>query len=134
MRVFPDANVWISGIVSRGTCAEVLYVANDEHELLATESILGEVLRVLDKKFEVSSQKLAQAHTYVGQYIFDVPDTPVAAPVVRDPDDQVVLESALRLSADVLVTGDRDLLDIAALVEGLRICTPRQFLDEIHSQ
>ena len=32
---------------------------------------------------------------------------------VRDEDDRWVLESALRAKADVLITGDKDLLDIS---------------------
>ncbi len=43
---------------------------------------------------------------------------------VRDPDDAWVLASAVAGDADLLVTGDRDLLDIASDVP-LRIVNPR---------
>jgi predicted nucleic acid-binding protein len=46
---------------------------------------------------------------------------------VRDEDDQWVLESALQAKADILVTGDKDLIIISKNVPGLRITTPREF-------
>jgi predicted nucleic acid-binding protein len=45
---------------------------------------------------------------------------------VRDSDDAVILSEALALRADVLVTGDRDLLE-AGDAPGLRILDPRGF-------
>jgi predicted nucleic acid-binding protein len=50
---------------------------------------------------------------------------------VRDPDDEVVLPSAIAADADVLVTGDSDLFDIADQVKALRIMTPRRFWEEV---
>lgn len=46
----------------------------------------------------------------------------------RDPADQWVVASAIQGRADVLVTGDRDLLDIAR-VAPIRIVDPRGFWD-----
>jgi len=43
-----------------------------------------------------------------------------------DPDDVPVLEQAVAGEADVLVTGDRDLLDVAGRVP-VEITTPRGF-------
>jgi predicted nucleic acid-binding protein len=45
----------------------------------------------------------------------------------RDKDDQWVLASALAAKADVFVTGDKDLLDVAHEVSGLTITDPRGF-------
>jgi predicted nucleic acid-binding protein len=49
---------------------------------------------------------------------------------VRDPDDTWVLASAIQARADVLVTGGKDLLDIAHLVQMPRIIRPRGFWDK----
>ena len=46
----------------------------------------------------------------------------------RDPDDQWVVASAIDSRVDVLVTGDRDLLDIAAAAS-IKIVDPRGFWD-----
>ena len=54
------------------------------------------------------------------------PKTVVGDPV-RDEDDARVLASAMAAKADGLVTGDKDLLDVAAHVSGLTITDPRGF-------
>jgi predicted nucleic acid-binding protein len=52
-------------------------------------------------------------------------------PSVRDPDDELLLRVAIGGEADYLVTGDNDLLVLAANeVRGaLQIVTPRDFLE-----
>jgi len=40
-------------------------------------------------------------------------------------DDRWVLESVLRANADILVTGDKDLLVLSNTVSGLEIISPR---------
>lgn len=49
--------------------------------------------------------------------------------VVRDPDDNRLIEAALAGDADVVVTGDQDLLILQA-VGKVRIMTPRDFLED----
>ena len=48
-------------------------------------------------------------------------------PQCRDPDDQKFLEAALAAQADVLVTKDQALLELARRVRAFRILTPAQF-------
>lgn len=51
----------------------------------------------------------------------------------RDPNDDQLLSAALKGNADILVTGDIDLLELAGdtRLGSLRILTPRDFLDEL---
>jgi putative PIN family toxin of toxin-antitoxin system len=56
-----------------------------------------------------------------------VEPAPLTAPVSRDPDDDLVLATAVTASAGVIVTGDRDLLVIGQYADTL-IVTPRDFL------
>jgi putative PIN family toxin of toxin-antitoxin system len=57
--------------------------------------------------------------------ISDAPALPLA---LRDASDLLVLAAAVSGGADVLVTGDRDLLDIVAAAP-IPILTPRGFWD-----
>jgi uncharacterized protein len=50
--------------------------------------------------------------------------------LVRDPDDDRLIEAALAADADVIVTGDQDLLALGSL-DQLRILTPRDFLEAL---
>jgi len=46
----------------------------------------------------------------------------------RDPEDNMVLECCLAAKAKLLITGDRDLLDIEKLPFNLTILTPQEFI------
>ncbi len=50
---------------------------------------------------------------------------------IRDEDDVVVLGQAIEALADVLVTGDRDLLDVAHTIP-IAVLSPRGFWDRLH--
>jgi uncharacterized protein len=50
--------------------------------------------------------------------------------VSRDPNDDLIVATAIAAKADHLVTGDNDLLTLGEH-QGVRIVTPRQFLDEL---
>lgn len=52
--------------------------------------------------------------------------------LARDPDDNRVLEAAIAGKADVIVTGDADLLDLQ-MVEGIRVVTSAAFTEELDS-
>ena len=50
--------------------------------------------------------------------------------ICRDPADNMLLECCLESKADLLISGDRDLLDIKVLPFHLKILTPRKFLEQ----
>ena len=131
MRVFLDTNVLVSGFATRGLSADVVRLLLAEHQLLTGEVVLEETRRVLTEKFGVPEGKAAEIDRLLRRrHVEPVPDSdpPVE---VRDPDDEVVLASAIAAEAEILVTGDSDLLDIAGQVESLRIMTPRTFWEEV---
>jgi uncharacterized protein len=53
--------------------------------------------------------------------------TPVEVPELRDPDDAIVLATALAANAEAIVTGDRDLLVVNEF-SGIPILTPQDFI------
>jgi uncharacterized protein len=55
-------------------------------------------------------------------------DSPLRVPVCRDPDDDVVLATAVAADAEAIITGDEDLLVLKTYTR-VRILTPRQFLE-----
>ena len=61
-----------------------------------------------------------------GQTVQPQPKSPFAPPI-RDENDQWVLSSALAAKAEVLVTGDEDLLDVSGQVGELTMVEPRGF-------
>jgi putative PIN family toxin of toxin-antitoxin system len=65
------------------------------------------------------------------QVVIPMPEAPATADV-RDPDDAWVLASALSGKADILVTGDRNLLALQSDAP-LAILTPREWWDRLRN-
>jgi len=113
VRVFVDTNVLASAFATRGLCADVLRHILAEHELLVGEVVLDELRRVLRTKLRVPAglvgdiEELLRDHELVPK-----PERPFAVKL-RDPSDRWIVASAVAGRADVLLTGDRDLLDVA---------------------
>lgn len=127
MKIFADTNVLVSAFTARGLCADLLEIILSDHQLMTGEFVLQELERVLKTKLKVPKSKVSDVIRFLQNYhVEPIPDTPSEVKV-RDEDDRWVLESALRAKADILVTGDKDLLTISEQVPQLRIVTPREF-------
>jgi putative PIN family toxin of toxin-antitoxin system len=128
--VFLDTNVLVSGFATQGLSATVIRLVMAEHTLLTGEVVLAELRRVLREKFGVPEARLAEVEALLRQYHVEPIPHQRPALEVRDPDDIWVLASAIQARADVLVTGDKDLLDVAHLVQMPQIISPRGFWDK----
>jgi putative PIN family toxin of toxin-antitoxin system len=127
VKVFLDTNVLVSGFATRGLCADVIRLVLAEPELITADVVLSELKRVLKHKIELPGGQIQEILAFLeSQTVQPKPISPPSIPV-RDEDDRWVLASALAAKADVLVTGDKDLLDVADKVRGLTITDPRGF-------
>ena len=133
MRVFLDTNVLVSAFGTRGICADVLAVVLAEHELIVGETVLKELSRVLSPKMRMSAALVADAEAFLRQEaaVFSAKSVP-DLPFVRDVTDRRVVAEALAGSADVLISGDRDLLDVVGKLP-LEVVSPRGFWEKLHA-
>jgi putative PIN family toxin of toxin-antitoxin system len=124
--VFLDTNVLVSAFATRGLCSDVLRHVLTEHTLVTGEVVLAELSRVLRTRLGLPASAVADIQAFLRESeVVARPDEPSQL-AVRDEDDRWVLASAIAAEADVLVTGDRDLLDVAAGAP-LQIVDPRGF-------
>jgi putative PIN family toxin of toxin-antitoxin system len=126
MRVYLDTNVLVSAFATRGLCADLVHAVLAEHELLIGPAFLTEVRRVLRTKMRVAPAVLAEVEALLRAQGAIVPTRAASPslPTVRDAADRIILAEAVAGEADVLVTGDRDLLDLGPK-SPLPIVTPR---------
>ena len=126
-RAVPDTNVHVSALVFGGKPARVLQLAAaGTFQLIVSESIQAELLETLATRFawpadraaEVCAQLWDAAHWVVH---------PQQVRAARDPEDDHILACALTAGADVIVTGDHDLLVLHPF-RGVDIVTPAEFL------
>ena len=128
MRVFLDTNVLVAAFATRGLCADVVRVVLAEHQLITAEVVLTELRAVLIRRITLPHATVEDILALLrDQDVVPKPPKPSDLPI-RDPDDRWILASAMAGRADVLVTGDRDLLDVAGKA-ALPIVDPRGFWD-----
>ncbi|MBI2115455.1 MAG: putative toxin-antitoxin system toxin component, PIN family [candidate division NC10 bacterium] len=126
MRVFLDTNVLVSAFATRGICADVLRLVLTEHTLVIGDVVLHELTRSLRTRIRLPARMVDEIEAFLRESeIVPRPPAPWTLPV-RDEDDRWVLASAIAGKAEVFVTGDRDLLDVADQVP-IRIVDPRGF-------
>lgn len=128
MRIFLDTNVVVSALATRGICSDILRVIVSEYDLLLSETVLCELGRVLGRKFGVPADAVQEAEDFLREEAAAVVrgSQPQPGVTLRDPDDVAIVEEAVASNADLLVTGDRDLLDVAAEMPVV-VVSPREF-------
>ena len=128
MRIMLDTNVLISSVLFPGKRFFRLFeIITQEHTLVLSTFVIEELLAVTDRKFpgkrEAIDQFLAELSyelVYTPRYIQD------ELFQIRDPNDYPVLYSAILGDVDLLITGDKDFIDLD--IERPEILTPAQFL------
>lgn len=114
MRIFLDTNVLISAYTARGISSDLVRFILAEHELLTGEVNLVELRRILRERFRASVDQVATIESELrAETVVPKPAAPSVLPI-RDPDDRWVMASAIAGGAELLVTGDQDLLAVAA--------------------
>lgn len=126
-RAVLDTNVIVSGLGWRGVPAAILdAVADDRLVLVTSAPLLAELRRVLEyPRLAKVIQGGAQLADLVAASGVVVSPSRVLT-VVRDDDDNRVLEAAIEGAADYIVSGDADLLDLGSF-QGIPIITPGEF-------
>lgn len=126
MRVLLDTNVLIAAFVARGRCADLLEHCAEAHELVTSEDLLEEYLEKLVRKFRLSQDAAAARVSLIRSIAALVHPSPLPHPVCRDPDDDLVLATAVAGRCDCIITGDNDLL-VVGNYGGIDIIPPADF-------
>jgi uncharacterized protein len=127
VRVFPDTNVLASALGTRGLCADVLRLILGEHELVTGEVVIEELRSVLRRKFRVSADTVNDIESFLRGYHVEPKPRELPNLKLGDHNDLVVVGSALNLKAEILVTGDQEMLELEEKPKALRILSPRGF-------
>ena len=131
MKAVFDTNIFVSALAIPGGQAEraIDLVIDARVNLCISKEIIHEVLGVLAQKFSKGPEELARTAVFLSELAeLVVPRKRLA--VLDDEPDNRILECAVTGHADIIVTGDRAMLDLRKYQE-IRILSLRQFLDEI---
>jgi putative PIN family toxin of toxin-antitoxin system len=130
-RAVLDTNTIVSGIGWGGPPGAVLDAALAGHfEIITSPALLDELRRVLSyPKLQAVIGDADQLIKLLALAAIVVTPTQTVE-IVRDPDDDRLIEAAQAGQADVIVTGDQDLLTLGRVGQ-IEILTPREFLDTL---
>ena len=118
MRIVADTNTVLSGLLWQGPPRRLLDLARQRTVTLCTSpNLLAELAEVIGRdKFvkrvhaaTLSAAELVQDYERLAEI---VEPQPLPIPTSRDPDDDHVLACARAGKADLIVSGDRDLLTL----------------------
>jgi len=111
MRVVFDTNIFISAIVIPGSLAEkaILKIIEGEDVLLLSREILDELLTVLATKFSRDKEEISRVAVTLTEIAEWIEPSLRLSALQEDPDNRV-LECAFFGSADMIVTGDKEML------------------------
>jgi uncharacterized protein len=141
VRVVLDANQFVSSLLVKvGLPAQALDAWRaGAYQLIVSPAILEEVEHTLG--YARIQRKYNIAHSTVQQLIQELATSAlvvagsanVAGAVSEDPDDEIVLACAIDGDADLIVSGDRHLLDLGSYRD-IPILSVRAFLDRLAEQ
>lgn len=130
MRIVLDTNVLLAAFGTRGLCEALFAACLEGHEVVTSEHILEELRRHLGRAFRMPGPQADEIVAFVRESSELVVPARVPAKACRDPDDLPVLGTAVAGQADLLVTGDRDLLALGRHA-GVPIVTPRECYERL---
>jgi putative PIN family toxin of toxin-antitoxin system len=136
VRLVLDTNAAISGLLWDGTPGKLIDAAQEKSVSLYTSAaLLAELQGVLARaKFakQLQSRALTTVAVFDGYAALAAIVTPasIASAVAKDPTDDAVLACALAAQADLIVSGDRDLLQLKHY-QHIPIVTPIEALTRL---
>ena len=127
-----DNNVLISALVGHGKPRRLLSDLLERHQIVSSPQMLAEFVEVMSReKFaEVGRSRLASFLSII------VCRTPIVSVkhtrrvVAQDPEDDMVLSTALKGNASYIVSGDEHLLDLKRF-KGVKIVAVDEMLETL---
>ena len=130
MKVFLDTNVLVSAFITRGLCAEIFRIILSEHDLILCTHVLNELKDVLSRKIDLPHKQITSILQYLRTFDIVSNHTPPIKIKLRDENDIPVISAALNSLSDIIVTGDKDLIEVSGKY-GIKIVDPRTFFQLI---
>lgn len=126
MRIVLDTNVLISAALKGGFSEDILNLLSTSGIviLILSEEILVEVSEKLSSKFSWSNEEIKLFSDYLRKISTIVEIEEIPSIIKEDPDDNMILGTALAGKADLIVSSDQDLIALKKF-RGIGIVHPK---------
>ena len=118
--------------MGHGLCRELLNRALINHTIILGDPVRDELHRILISKFRIPPGLWKQLDARLKKFESGPASDIRINQLVSDPDDMPILACALAAGAELLITGDKALLDLGK-VEGMPVVSPRQAWERIQA-
>ena len=133
LHVVLDSVVAVSAFLTDGLTADLVSMCQANVNLYTAEEILQEIRRVLLEKphirnrYRYSSEQAEVFINHLRNISTVVAQLPEIRVIDRDPKDDMIIACAVAVSANYIVSRDRDLLDLGNYQQ-IQIVTPENFI------
>ncbi len=131
MKIVIDTNVILSALITQGVSYRVLEICLDKHELYISNWIVKEVKNKLSSKFKVPKDKINRVLLFLEKAFKKILPKGKLPEVCRDANDNNILHLAEYVNAELIVTGDKDLL-VLKKYKNVKITNPLGFMRKYH--
>ncbi len=129
MRIMVDSNIVISALFfPNGRVSAIMRAMFLQHSVCIASFALDEIGMAVRRKFPGELHVFDAFLTELPYEIIRTSNVLTDIPEIRDPKDRPILATAISGDVDVLLTGDKDFLDVE--LTRPRIMTPAQFAAE----
>lgn len=126
MRVVFDSNVLVAAFATHGLCHDLFEHCLRNTIIVCSDFIAAEVERILVTKIKTPAKTASEIIEYLKiQSEWVTPDNK-SIEGLCDPNDQMIISTALSGEADFLITGDKDLLVLKQIKKTV-VILPRDF-------
>jgi uncharacterized protein len=135
MKVLLDTNIWISGLLWGGNPRKIIQLGVTKQIVFYSSRLLIDELRLtlaypkLQRrlaKLEITAEELLIEVSRITHLSQPIPFSSI--PELRDTNDKIVLETAVSVPVEIIISGDEDLL-ILGEFQRIPILTTKQFLE-----
>ncbi len=128
MRVVFDSNIFISALAIPGSKAEkaIARIIDGKDRLVLSKAIIDEILVILARKFSRNREAISRVAVYLSD-LGEIAQPAKKIKILSDDPDNRILECSLAGKADIIVTGDNEMLKLKEF-QGIRILSLKEYL------
>jgi uncharacterized protein len=127
VRIFFDTNVLFSAFGHKGLCLKIFRECVLRHTIVISPYVIEELERNLESKLGATRTELAEIREQLNSNCEIIDSYRTLDIVIRDVTDVPILSAAVESKSEVLVSGDKDLLDLVN--PPIKILSPRELHD-----
>lgn len=130
MRVVLDTNILISATMWDNSVSNKLMraLAEKDIEIFTSYDILEEYKKVIRRDFKYEEEDINKIILELLSYMQVIEPITKIKIILKDPDDNMIIECAADSNSDFIISYNKHLLEIEEY-EGIKVLTPEEFLE-----